>query len=656
MHAFFRSATPLRPVSILLAAALLIAPASWADKDKEREDRESATRARGAAYAYLMRSMFAARQGEFRSAAAEVRKAIRAQPDQPDVYIQGAAMLRAMGRHDEAWQLAVQGLELAPTNVETLRFVADHAADSALASNADSQRIQEALDLYDRLAAEEPLDATGLRKVANLRMLLGDLDGAIAAGRELAEQRPGDADVTQMLYRLLVHARQEPEALQVLLRYIGRHPFERAMVDNADRLATKLDAWDIVADELGQHEATRTGQNPAQGLRGQALIRLGRMEEAAEALENALAADSYDVRTRLRLVWAYRNLRRLADASLIARGLAEEKPGDWTMQLVLAQILDQQRSVGEAMTSYEDALLLLTTDTESGGPQDRDMIRRQLAQLHLQRDQLGAARRVFGDLEHNANAESYELEAELAIAEENWDVARQAARLLRETGRSGSAARLEGEVLARQGKFGKAEPLFAEAVRELGPYYRYGVALLYIELDRADEAEAWVRGWVDRQPNEADAHFDLGRLLYSLERLDEAETYLRKAFELDPAHSAALNFLGYSMAERGDRLDEAKALIERALVIDSHDGAYLDSLGWVYFQMGQFDEAREPLERAAREYPSDPIILDHLGDLYSGLGEMELARAAWSRALESTPADPEAIRTKIAHAEAPSEE
>jgi len=98
------------------------------------------------------------------------------------------------------------------------------------------------------------------------------------------------------------------------------------MVEEAERIAGKLGSWDVVERELSANEALVRGENPAQALRGQALIRLGRMEEASDALEKAVAADSCNIRARLALVWAYRNQRRLADAAAVS--LLVEDPAD----------------------------------------------------------------------------------------------------------------------------------------------------------------------------------------------------------------------------------------------------------------------------------------------------------------------------------------
>lgn len=647
-----------RGILVLLALVAVLGgiPASLAQapEDAERPAPRTSTEARGEAYAHLMRSMFAARRGEFRTAATEIRRAIKLQPESPAVYIEGASLLRSMGRVSEAEQLARQALDVAPAYADALRFLAEQAADRALAAKPDSKSLEEALALYARLDAAEPLDEQSLRRQANLRMLAGDLEGAIESTRRLSAKRPGDADVARMLYRLHVHNRQETEALRILLRYVARHPGEESLIEETDRLAQQLEAWDVVAEELGPQSDLRDAPALAHALLGEALVRLDRTGEAAVALEKALAAGATNRRVRLRLVLAYQTLGRLASAADLARGLSQENPEDSLMQLVLAQTLDRQRDVEGALISYGEALRVLDQEQtqEADGWRDRDGIRRRMADLYLGMAQPAQARRVLAGLERPDEPEAAKLLAMISLSEQDWEGVRELARRLRAGGMNGDAALLEGEVLARGGKLSRAEIRLTEAIAELGPGARWNVAQLHHELGNDVRAEQILREWTAEFPDDPNAHFSLGRFLYQLERFDEAEVALSRTFELNPDHAPALNFLGYSLAERNERLDEALVLIQRALAIDGDDGAYLDSLGWVYYQMERYDLAREPLERAAREFPTDTVIREHLGDLYSRLGEYERAISEWTRALRHGPEDPEALRVKLERARA----
>ncbi|MCP1170362.1 tetratricopeptide repeat protein [Limimaricola litoreus] len=125
-----------------------------------------------------------------------------------------------------------------------------------------------------------------------------------------------------------------------------------------------------------------------------------------------------------------------------------------------------------------------------------------------------------------------------------------------------------------------------------------------------------------------------------------AEADFRAALEIDPDRAEVLNFLGYSLVERGEALDEALDMIERAVRSQPDNGAIVDSLGWAQFKLGRYEEAVGHLERAAELEPVDPIVNDHLGDGYWAVGRQTEARFQWQRALSFDPTPEEALRIR----------
>ncbi|MEH3023480.1 MAG: methyltransferase domain-containing protein [Pseudomonas oryzihabitans] len=87
---------------------------------------------------------------------------------------------------------------------------------------------------------------------------------------------------------------------------------------------------------------------------------------------------------------------------------------------------------------------------------------------------------------------------------------------------------------------------------------------------RGGEAEALLRGLLERDRSQAGAHFLLALILPD-ERAAEAERALRQALYLEPAHYPALCRLAL-ICERAGRLDEAGRLRERAARIQSRTG------------------------------------------------------------------------------------
>lgn len=141
-------------------------------------------------------------------------------------------------------------------------------------------------------------------------------------------------------------------------------------------------------------------------------------------------------------------------------------------------------------------------------------------------------------------------------------------------------------------------------------------------------------------------HYTRGISHHKIDDWPGAEADFRAALALQPEHPQVLNYLGYSLVERGEKLDEALGMIETAAAARPDNGAIVDSLGWVYFQLGRYDEAVVHLERAASLMPVDPVINDHLGDAFWAVGREIEARFQWQRALSFDPEEEEALRIR----------
>lgn len=112
-----------------------------------------------------------------------------------------------------------------------------------------------------------------------------------------------------------------------------------------------------------------------------------------------------------------------------------------------------------------------------------------------------------------------------------------------------------------------------------------------------------------------------------------AEADLKAALALVPEEPGVLNYLGYSLMERGEQTEAARSMIERAAALRPGDGGIIDSLGWMQVKLGQTDQAVVTLERALALEPEDPTITSHLGDALWGQGRRIEARFRWRQAL-----------------------
>ncbi len=128
---------------------------------------------------------------------------------------------------------------------------------------------------------------------------------------------------------------------------------------------------------------------------------------------------------------------------------------------------------------------------------------------------------------------------------------------------------------------------------------------------------------------------------------DALDKSLRTLLRAQPENAEALNFLGYSLAERGVHLIEAERLVKKALKIKPDDGYYLDSLAWVYFKLGKYGQAIKVQSRAIGIIKEDAVMHEHLGDMYWKHGDHAKARAMWKKAIGLKHTQPELLRKKI---------
>lgn len=141
-------------------------------------------------------------------------------------------------------------------------------------------------------------------------------------------------------------------------------------------------------------------------------------------------------------------------------------------------------------------------------------------------------------------------------------------------------------------------------------------------------------------------YFGRGISYQELGNFDLAEADMRMALKLNPDQADVLNYLGYSLVDRGIKLDEAMEMIKRAVAARPDSGYIVDSLAWAYFRLGKYAEALAPMEKASLLEPVDPIVTDHLGDVYWANGRKREAEFQWHRALSYEPTEKDAARIR----------
>jgi len=161
----------------------------------------------------------------------------------------------------------------------------------------------------------------------------------------------------------------------------------------------------------------------------------------------------------------------------------------------------------------------------------------------------------------------------------------------------------------------------------------------------SDAEDALKEGLLASRRN-IELHYSLGALYEKTGRYREAIAEMEKVLKIDPDNAEALNFIGYTYADRGINLEQAEQMIKKALTLKPGSGYIVDSLGWVYFRQERINEAISSLQEAAAALPEDAAIAEHLGDAYAKAGQRDKALDVYRKALKLNSGS-DSLRRKI---------
>jgi tetratricopeptide (TPR) repeat protein len=148
------------------------------------------------------------------------------------------------------------------------------------------------------------------------------------------------------------------------------------------------------------------------------------------------------------------------------------------------------------------------------------------------------------------------------------------------------------------------------------------------EAGSRDQAFRLLEEAVEQLPDSIAILYTRALLAAELGWIDVAERDLREVIALQPENAAALNALGYTLADQTERYDEAEALIRQAYILQPNEASIIDSMGWIAFRQGRLQEAEEFLRRAWK-IDRNPEIAAHLGEVLWMAGKKEAAVKAW---------------------------
>ncbi len=189
---------------------------------------------------------------------------------------------------------------------------------------------------------------------------------------------------------------------------------------------------------------------------------------------------------------------------------------------------------------------------------------------------------------------------------------------------------------------------YAEAIQHLREASRLNpkqpeahivLGLSHFQVEQYEPSLQAFQEGIRHNPDNADLHFNAGTAYDKLNRFDDVVKSMQTTLALDPHHADAMNYLGYSYAERGVKIEEAIALTKQAVALRPTNGYYVDSLAWAFFKKGLLAEALAEMKRAVALVGDDPVIYEHLGEIYLKQQHLSDGREALLHSLELDPSN-----------------
>jgi tetratricopeptide (TPR) repeat protein len=499
-----------------------------------------------------------------------------------------------------------------------------------------AQDMDRAIQEYQAALKADPTSQSVKARLAGLYFSLGDMPNAVRYADQAAEGLSQDAQLLTQMAGILASAGQGERAVKLLDRASeidqtsGDPYFTKGLL--LLNLKRQPEAEQAIRAGLARAPESAVGHYHL----GRILLDAGKWEEAAGSLERAIAVNASFEPAYLALASIYES-RQASDraVSVLRKYLQEVNPRSRDVRHQLVRLYMVKKDYQGARKELNDLLaedpsdfdaqlrLALLYGEEKEYPKAIDQLNQILKARPTElkvRDYLGFLYEEAKDTKKAIETYTFNVQLEPSYFEGHLHL---------------------GLLFYRLKQFPEAVTHLTKAitVNPKQPEAHIVLGLTYLQKDQFEDAAKALEEGIGQNPKSADLHFNLGTVYDKLNRFDDVVRVMEMAIKLDPHHADALNYLGYSYAERGVKIDQALSLTKRAVALKPSNGYYIDSLAWALFKSGSFTEALTEMKRAVALAADDPVLFEHLGDIYAKQRNLSEAREAWLRALELDPSN-----------------
>ena len=494
-------------------------------------------------------------------------------------------------------------------------------------------KTDEAIREMEEAIQRDPKSAFLKTELAALYMEKGDSRKAVTLCEEALIEEPNAIDIHLLLGNIHLSAKDYAGAIEVFRKameieprnatahlFLGTIYAETKQYDNAAEIFRKLLLID--PDHL-----------MGGFYLGRVLSELKRYSEAEAVFKKVLSVKPSFEAALIDLSVLYEKQKKPAAAAALYRDYLNISPHRINIKVKLAELLVRERRFSEA-----EALLREVLTAE---PRYREA-RVALGVLHYEKGDFQNAAQIFGALSGDYPSDArvrYLYASSLEESKQHDRAIEEYRRIPHESDLYVNAQIHLGMILKKTGRTQEAISGMQAALA-----LKQKAADLYLFLSNLQDddkniaaAEETLRRGLAVLPKTIELHYALGVLLEKTDRFRESIEQMEIILKLEVDHAEALNFIGYSYADRGMNLEEAERMIRRALQIKPGSGHIIDSLGWVYFRQNKLDKAVQYLKEAMDLLPNDPAVIEHLGDAYLKSGRRAEALELFRRAMKLKP-------------------
>ena len=611
---------------------------------------------RAQSYYHYIQGHLLEEQGRFREAIEEYKLAIKYDPSSSFLNAELASAYARNSSIKDAVSEAEAAIKKDPNNLEAHRLLGNiyrsliGDADSP-AKTSDSM-VDKAIAQYEEITRIDPNATDDQLTLGQLYRRAGKTDQAMGIFKHCLEIEPDSESCLTNLAFLYTDLSESEQAIALLEKNLPKKVDSAQLYiamgyayERSKNFKRAIDFYRkaIVLD----HSNLNVNRSLAE-----CLLQDGQLKAALDEYKAVVETDKSDADSYLRIGQIYRRLNNFDAAlqSLLNAQLLRPDSIDVTYNLAI--LYEEQEKFDEAVAKLND--LVKTTEKKNGTYSAAEMNNRgifleRLGMVYRKMEKYSEAIKTFDQLK--------------ALDKEN---AVKVDSLIIDTYRTkkdyDKAIELSNEAIQKYPKERGFKLQRAEVVNEKGDYPGSIAQLEKLLTGTKDDREIYLtmaqiqereKLYPDAEKNILAAEalagddqkesifFFLGAIYEREKKYDLAEATFHRTLKLNAQNAAALNYLGYMLADRGVRLEEALKYIEQAVDLDPANGAYLDSLGWAYFKLKKYDLAETNLLKAIEKLPKDPTIHDHLGDLYFATDQFKLATSEYEKSIKSYRQNPQ---------------